>query len=73
MPYSTLLYHRTPRRSRASSKVAISADAEYALLCIKSCHELEATLGAGLWIPAPYRGTGHASDRRNHHGLAKAA
>ena len=26
-----------------------------------------------LWIPAPYRGTGHAFDRRNRHGLAKAA
>ena len=25
------------------------------------------------WIPAPYRGTGHAFDRGNHHGLAKAA
>ena len=25
------------------------------------------------WIPAPYRGTGHAFDRRNRHGLAKAA
>ena len=26
-----------------------------------------------LWIPAPYRGTGHAFDRRNRHGLAKAS
>ena len=56
-PYSTLLYHRAPRRSRARSKVAISAEAEYTLLCIKSCHELEAACGAGLWIPATCPGS----------------
>ncbi len=44
--YSTLLYHRAPRRSRAPSKVAISAEAEYTLFCIKSCHQLEAAYGA---------------------------
>ena len=56
-PYSTLLYHRAPRRSRAPSKVAISAEAEYTLFCIKSCHELEAACGAGLWIPATCPGS----------------
>ena len=55
--YSTLLYHRAPRRSRAPSKVAISAEAEYTLFCIKSCHELEAACGAGLWIPATCPGS----------------
>ncbi len=62
MPYSTLLYHRAPRRSRASSKIAISAETEYTLFCIKSCHELEAAYGAasGFRQLVPDRNPGHA-------------
>lgn len=30
-----------------------------------NCSSLAGTVHASTWIPAPYRGTGHAFDRRN--------
>ena len=60
------------RRLAGPSKLGTSPRAT--CLCFDSGLSLVSPVGAGMFSPSPpYRGTGHAFDRRYDHGPARAA